>query len=44
MRILGVCIALFGWLTSVQGYTLENVFVMALGIGMIFMSYNLERR
>lgn len=44
MRTIGIFIALFGWLTSIHGYSAENVITIAIGIGIIFMSYKLERR
>lgn len=44
MRTLGFVIALFGWLMSSGGYSLEHVLMIVGGLSMVAGSYYLERR
>ena len=44
MRAIGFFIALFGWLFAINGYTIEHVVMIAIGLAMIAGSYYLERR
>jgi hypothetical protein len=44
MKFVGFTIAFFGWLFSINGYTLEHVAMIVTGLCLVSVGYYLERR
>jgi len=44
MKAIGFFIAFFGWLFSINGYTIEHVAMIGTGLTLIALGYYLERR